>query len=302
LSQNALITGIAGFTGRYMAAELARAGYRVYGLSNNPLEADMPEVAGCHVCNLLDGDGVTAAIAAVRPDVVVHLAAIASVVHSDVEDIYRTNVIGTRHLLDRLAVAAHRPRAVLLASSANIYGNGREGVLDEDTPAAPANDYAVSKLAMEYVARLFAGSLPIIIARPFNYTGIGQDERFLLPKIVAHMRRQAEIIELGNIDVARDFSDVRTVVRCYRALLEAPQAPGGTFNICSGTAYSLSEVIAMAEEIAGHKITVRVNPAFVRANEVRRLLGSRARLEAMIGPVPNIPLDETLRWMLGAGA
>ena len=177
-------------------------------------------------------------------------------------------------------------------------------MLDETTPPAPANDYAVSKLAMEYVAKLYAERLPVVIARPFNYSGMGQAESFLLPKIVNHVRRRAPVIELGNLDVARDFSDVRNVVQIYRQLLEAPTAVGQTFNVCSGKAWSLNEVLGMVRKLSGHDFEVRVNPAFVRANEVKTLLGSRAKLDALSGaaalPVAEIPLHDTLRWMLEA--
>ena len=111
------------------------------------------------------------------------------------------------------------------------------------TPPAPANDYAVSKLAMEYLAKTYSVRLPLIICRPFNYTGVGQAEAFLLPKIVAHVRKGATEIELGNLDVARDFSDVRDVSSIYARLIQTPAAVGATLNICSGKAYTLREVL-----------------------------------------------------------
>ncbi|WP_247646423.1 NAD-dependent epimerase/dehydratase family protein [Deefgea sp. CFH1-16] len=111
------------------------------------------------------------------------------VAHGDVDAIYRSNVVGTRNLLQAIKLAKHRPRAVLLASSANIYGNTDIDCIAESTPPAPANDYAVSKIAMEYVAKLYADDLPLIIVRPFNYTGVGQAPQFLLPKIVGHFAR-----------------------------------------------------------------------------------------------------------------
>jgi nucleoside-diphosphate-sugar epimerase len=211
---------------------------------------------------------------------------------------YKTNVVGTRHLLEALAKGTAPLDAVLLASSANVYGNAMGGVLTEDTLPAPANDYAVSKLAMEYVARLYSDRLPLVLARPFNYTGVGQTESFLIPKIVNHIRRRAAFIELGNLHVARDFSDVRMVVQYYQRLLEIPAAVGQTLNVCSGSAYTLNEVLTMAQEIAGHALEVRVNPAFVRTNEVKQLMGSRARLDAVVGHVPQIGLADTLAWML----
>ncbi len=197
-----------------------------------------------------------------------------------------------------------QPRAILLASSSNIYGNAAVEIIEETVLPAPTNDYAVSKLAMEYMARLWIDRLPIIFARPFNYTGIGQSSVFLLPKIVDHFRRRASVIELGNLDVVRDFSDVRTLVQVYRRLLQlAPdEIPRGeAFNTCSGKGHSLLSVIQMMQEISGHSIEVRVNPEFVRDNEVKVLLGSRAKLEKIIGTVEDIPLVETLRWMYQGG-
>ena len=296
-----LVTGADGFTGRYLAAELQRAGYEVHGLVHKPVAlGKVPGVRALHVADLSDAARLAAVVNEVQPDKVAHLAAIAFVAHGDIEAIYRTNLVGTRHLLEALAQSNAPLDAVLLASSANVYGNSVGGVLDENTPPAPANDYAVSKLAMEYAARLYAGRLPLIMARPFNYTGVGQAESFLIPKIVNHVRRRAPLIELGNLDVARDFSDVRNVVQSYRRLLEAPAAVGQTFNVCSGHAWSLSDVLAMVREISGHDFEVRVNPDFVRQNELKTLLGSRAKLDAVVGEVPEITLRDTLRWMLEA--
>lgn len=296
-----LVTGADGFTGRYLAAELQRAGYEVHGLVHKPIASGkVAGVSALHVADLSDAAGLAAVVNEVQPDKVVHLAAIAFVAHGDIEAIYRTNLVGTRHLLEALAQSKAPLDAVLLASSANVYGNSVGGVLDENTPPAPANDYAVSKLAMEYAARLYAGRLPLITVRPFNYTGVGQAESFLIPKIVNHVRRRAPLIELGNLDVARDFSDVRNVVQLYRRLLEAPAAVGQTFNVCSGQAWSLNDVLAMLREISGHDFEVRVNPAFVRQNEVKTLVGSRAKLDAVVGEVPEIALRDTLRWMLEA--
>lgn len=292
-----LVTGAAGFTGRYLAHALAERGHEVHGLVHTH-EPDLADIVRAHEADLADLDALKKVVAEVRPDHVVHLAAIAFVAHGDIEQMYRTNVVGTRQLLEALAGSATTPSSVLIASSANIYGNAREGVLDETVPAAPANDYGVSKVATEYVAKLYASRLPITVLRPFNYTGRGQSIDFLLPKIVAHARAQAQVIELGNLDVARDFSDVRTVVTAYAKLLTEPAAVGETFNICSGHAVSLREVVEMVSELSGHPLDVRVNPAFVRANEVRTLCGSPDKLEKVIGPLDSIPLRQTLGWML----
>ena len=292
----ALITGLRGFTGRYLAQELRTAGYQVFGTVHGEA-AGKPEE---FVADLSDLDAIRKVVAKVRPDVVAHLAAISFVAHEDIESIYRTNIIGTRNLLQSLAEQEKPPSCVLLASSANVYGNSTEGVLTETTPPNPANDYAVSKLAMEYMAKLWFDKLPIVIVRPFNYTGVGQALNFLLPKIVDHFHRKAGGIELGNLDVWRDFSDVRTVVNIYRRLIEIAPV-GETFNICSGIAVSLEEVLDMMARIAGYRIQVTVNPAFVRANDVKTLCGDPSRLRAVIGDWTLVPLEDTLRWMLGEG-
>ncbi|MGN6789818.1 MAG: NAD-dependent epimerase/dehydratase family protein [Rhodanobacteraceae bacterium] len=290
-----LLTGCHGFTGRYVAAELEAAGYEVVGLAH---DGDPPR-EGVLRANLLDRAAVRRTVSEAHADAVVHLAAISFVAHGDADEIYRTNVVGTRNLLEALADTDVKPRSVVLASSANIYGNAAVEPIDENTPPAPANDYAVSKLAMEYMARLWMDRLPITLVRPFNYTGVGQGENFLVPKIVAHFRRGEKLIELGNTDVARDFSDVRDVARAYAAIVA--KAPAGeVVNFCTGTAHSLGDVLAMMAPIAGYAIEVRVNPSFVRANEVKRLVGSNARLRQLTGFAPAIPLEETLHWMYTA--
>lgn len=293
-----LVTGVAGFTGRYVAAELADAGYEVFGLIHSDGAAS-PNIFPVDLC---DREAVLALVSGLEVDAVVHLAAISFVAHGDVDAIYRVNVVGTRNLLEALTHAPTAPKVVVLASSANIYGNAAVEPITEDTPAAPVNDYAVSKLTMEYMARLWEERLPIVIARPFNYTGVGQGRQFLVPKIVGHYGRNEREIELGNIDVARDFLDVRDVARLYRLIVE--RAPAGTtLNLCSGRAHTLREIIDMAGEIAGYRIDVRVNPAFVRDNEVKRLVGSPRRIGEVLGEYSARPLMDTLAWMIGdAGA
>jgi len=294
-----LVTGVAGFTGRYLAPLLAAAGHEVHGLVEHLPAVAIEGAAHLHVCDLTDASSVANAVRAVRPQRVVHLAGIAFVASSDAKSMYGVNLLGTRHLLEATAALQSVPEAVLLASSANVYGNATEGALDEASPPAPANDYAVSKLAMEYLAKLYASRLPLIICRPFNYTGVGQSESFLLPKIVAHVRRKADSIELGNLDVARDFSDVRDVSAIYARLLDTPAALGQTLNVCSGTAYALRDVLAIVEGIAGLRLDVRVNAILVRKNEVRMLRGNRTKLDALLpDSTERIPLVDTLEWMI----
>ena len=295
-----LITGATGFTGRYLAPKLAAAGYDVHGTAQCGDRGDVDGIATLHSVDLTDLKAVEQVVRDVSPAKVVHLAAIAFVGHSDIAEMYRTNILGTRNLLEALASASDRPAAVLIASSANIYGNSRSGKLDESVPPSPANDYAVTKVATENLVALYHDRLPLIVTRPFNYTGIGQSTDFVIPKIVDHARRRAATIELGNLDVERDFSDVRSIADIYRRLLDCPAAIGGTFNICSGRHYSLAEVIALIEEISDHKMRIAVNPAFVRKNDVHTLYGDNARLSDTIGQLDMPPLRQTLQWMLEA--
>ena len=293
-SKRALITGLHGFTGRYMAAELKAQGYEVFGTGSQA--SDEP---GYLQADLTDAVGLRAVLADLQPDVVVHLAALAFVGHGVADAFCQVNLIGTRNLLEAIAACGKVPDCVLLASSANVYGNASDGMLSEATPPAPANDYAVSKLGMEYMARLWQDRLPLVITRPFNYSGVGQGENFLLSKIVSHFRRRAPVIELGNLDVWRDFSDVRAVVAAYRGLLEAAPV-GQTVNVSSGVAHSLRDVIALCEQITGHRMDVTVNPAFVRANEVKTLTGDNTRLRGLVPGWTTPSLRDTLAWMLDA--
>ena len=292
--KTALVTGASGFTGRHMIAALKTRGYRVVGLGMSNVDTSGADVT--LPCDLTDALAVREAVAQAAPDVVVHLAALAFVGHGDVEAFYRVNVFGTLNLLEALARLDTPPRKILIASSANVYGSPDVEVIDESVCPAPVNHYACSKLVMEHMVRTWFARLPIVIARPFNYTGPGQDERFLIAKIVGHFRRGESSIELGNLDVSRDFSDVADVVTAYLALLES-NAHSVTLNICSNTAHSLREVIGMMESIAGYAIEVKVNPAFVRQNEIPRMLGDNTALRGLVGAVPQTPFITTLQRM-----
>lgn len=293
-----LITGRYGFTGRYAAQELSNAGWDVWGLGAGPAAVDDRRyVQG----DLTDPASLQRAIAAVAPDAVLHLAAIAFVGHGSADDFYRVNLLGTRNLLQALVDTGYGQTSVVLSSSANIYGNSDRSPITETTPPRPVNDYAVSKLAMEHMAMLFADRLPITIARPFNYTGRGQDPKFLVPKIVSHFADRKPVIELGNTEIARDFSDVRDVARAYRLLLDAAPA-GEVVNICSGVPTSLAQILSTCQDITGHEIDVQINPAFVRAQDVKTLTGDPAKLNGLTNIQGRVRFADTLAWMLGDAA
>lgn len=290
-----LITGQGGFTGQYLAGLLRGQGAQVFDLSFSEASG----VAGGNVDLRVD-KAVRECVAAIRPTHVIHLAAISFVGHGDAREFYDVNLFGTLNLLGALGALDRVPEQVLIASSANVYGVPAVEVVDETVCPAPVNHYANSKLAMENMARTWSERLPLVIVRPFNYTGVGQDERFLIPKIVGHVKRRSKILELGNLNVARDFSDVRDVAQSYAKLLDVKEAAGKTVNICTGKAHSLREILDMVFELGGHRPDVRVNPSLVRTNELPRLTGDCRLLASLTGFAPSIPLAETLRWMLSA--
>ncbi len=291
-----LITGADSFTGRYVQRELEGAGFQVAGTVKQILPG-----SGGFQCDLTRLNETIAAVETARPSYVVHLAGVTHVAHADRSDFYRVNLLGTLNLLEALQRSGITPNKIILVSSANVYGNALVEPITESTPVDPVNDYAVSKLAMEQMARLWFERFPILIARPFNYTGVGQSTAFLLPKIVDHFRRRAPVIQLGNIDVARDFSDVRVVARCYAALLTSGLS-GEIVNICSGRGTSIRQVLDAMEMITGHQLEVRTDPSLVRRNEIARLVGSPRKLAETLGTLPQIELPDTLRWMFAEPA
>ncbi len=293
-----LITGANGFTGHYLAKRLARDGHELHGLVYRASGEPVAHLDATHVADLRDLNALSDIIGEVQPEKVVHLAAIAHVAHGDASEMYSANVFGTRNLLQALSNASSSPASMLLVSSANVYGNRREGVLDEGLAPEPANDYGLTKLACEMLGNLYASRLPIITVRPFNYTGRGQSEQFIIPKIVAHAKARRSTIQLGNIDVARDFSDVRAVVDIYARILDTPAAIGGLFNVCSGQAQTLEEVLRLTQELTGHHMEVEVDKTLVRQQEVKSLRGDPSHLRTFIGDLAMPPLRETIAWML----
>lgn len=274
------ITGGRGFTGRFVVPSLAQRGHQPI-----PLRAD-----------ITDAGAVAAEIAAVQPEALLHLAAKAFVQSDDLNEFYDVNQIGAFNVLQ--ALVDHVPGIpVVLASTAQVYGPQAAGLIDETAGIKPWNHYALSKAGMEMGAAFLARSLRITITRPFNYTGVGQEDRYLIPKIVSHFARRAPVIELGNLDVWRDFGDVRAVAEAYATLVDAEP---GLYNICTGRLHSVREVLGMLQDMTGHKPEIRVNPAFVRADDVKELGGDPRRLQAALPAWSPISFEDTLAWMLGA--
>lgn len=282
-----LVTGCSGFTGRHLRRRLESLGHQVWGVGLGD-EDDI-------VCDLTDSWEVRRAVEMVRPHRVVHLAALSFVAHPRPDEFERVNVGGTVNLLDACAHLASPP-AVALASSAAVYGR-QSGRLAEDSGLNPVNAYGRSKLAMEESAAAWASRLPIVVTRPFNYTGPGQDARFLVPKIAAAFRQGDAQLRLGRTDVKRDFSDVRDVVEDYILLLGDKPALGAV-NLCSGVPLSVDEILDAFRRIAGPGPEVVADPALLRADEVDTLSGDPSRLIALTGRGHGIPLERTLADLL----
>ncbi len=284
---NVLLTGARGFTG-VAFTQLAQS----LGHSVSPIRAD-----------LRDLDALRSAVLAHEPDTVLHLAGVSFPAHAQPEEFTQTHVQGTLNLLDSLSSLHRAPKHIVLASSGTVYGNNQDGDFSESSPTLPMGAYAQSKLAMEEAALNHAAGLSIVIARPFNYTGPGQAEQFLIPKLVSHFARRSHTIELGNLAVEREFNDVQMVCNAYLALLEG--APSRQiFNICTGVGHSLTQILEELSRLTAHTIEVHINPLFVRPNDPARIIGNPQKLKQLFHelemPWPQYSLSDTLGRMLAA--
>ena len=285
-----LITGHNGFTGKYIVREAKRVGMECYCLTTDG------SFNSCSV-NLLDFDAVKRTVRQCAPTSVIHLAAVSSVDHADVNEIYKVNVCGTRNVLQALKEVNLKLNNVIVASSGNVYGQKNKSRISEDDSLNPVNDYAISKMAMEFASRLYSPFLPITITRPFNYTGAGQSTRFLIPKIVEAFKNKNEFLELGNLEVKRDFSDVRDVARFYIQLAKK-RGLFDVVNICSGNLISLQDLLNICEFLTGHSLRVKSTEAMKRKNEINVLGGDPSRLDSLLGSPMRHSIRDTLEWML----
>jgi GDP-4-dehydro-6-deoxy-D-mannose reductase len=284
----ALITGGKGFVGQWLAAHLKDRGDEVSVID---IETDVA-----------DGAAVGRVMADIVPDAVYHLAAMTHVGESweHPGQVLRVNVLGTAEILAAARSIESNPR-VLVVSSAEVYGVVTPGQLPlgEDTPTPPASPYAASKLAAEAVAfQAWRGyGQPVIVVRPFNHIGPGQSPNFFVPalakRIVEARRSGARSMPVGTLTTRRDFTDVRDVVVAYRLLIERGE-PGGVYNVCSGRDVAMSEVASQLLELAGADLILETDPSLLRPVDVPVLRGSAARLQAVTGWRPQIPLATSL--------
>jgi nucleoside-diphosphate-sugar epimerase len=290
MQDKVLVTGLGGFTGGYLKRHLEKQGLKVVGLGREALQ-----VENYHQCDLDDPLGLRKVLETECPKYVVHLAAIASPMHIPVSDFYQVNTVGTINLMDSIHGSGVEPKKILIASSANVYGMA-EGFLSETTQLSPMNHYGASKAAMELLLAKYAGELPVVITRPFNYTGIGQSTNFLIPKIIEHYKKKKTVIELGNVDIERDIFGVEEVCAAYSMLLSTDSATG-VYNISSGRAWSLKSILQHLDNLVGYQINVRVNPKFIRSHEAKMIVGDNTKLLEVQKTSPNFSLFDLLERM-----
>ncbi|MEA9994840.1 GDP-mannose 4,6-dehydratase [Pseudomonas sp. 10B1] len=284
-----LITGLSGFTGKHLGVHLSGAGWSIAGLGGQRLEVETDHLEA----DLNDTEALTSWIREIQPSHVIHLAALTHVTQNDALSFYKVNVLGTESLLIALLNSGVPIKKIVIASSANIYGNSKSSPIAETAIPQPVNHYALSKLAMENLLGKWHEKFSILTVRPFNYTGASQSESFVFSKIVGAFSRKEKELRLGNLDVSRDLSDISVVVEAYSRLLDY-DGQNDIFNVCSGRSVSLMDVIDIMEEIAGYRPTIVVDQAFVRSNEIKELYGSPEKLFSAVGKIKIPTLYETL--------
>lgn len=264
-----LVTGGSGFFGQGIMKAFAANGFDVVGTST---KSNGGRLIGC---DIVDFDAVKTAVDDSDPDIIIHSAALSSVTSGKPIDYYTVNVVGTENVL---RAASSRKRRVVLVSTAGVYGNQTTDVLTEDLSPAPVHHYGISKFACERLAVIHGAALDITIVRPFNIIGVGQQEHFIVPKLLRAFANRHVSVRLGNTNVYRDYIDINTASDIMVMIAKQPSTYGQILNLCAGRATSLNELLSIMGSIFGYDIEVIVDPAFVRSSEVWRLIGSNSRL------------------------
>ena len=298
-----LVTGATGFAGGHLVDHLIAVEPSVAALANPrgvAATARHPNVAW-HAVDLLDGPAVREAIAAIRPSVIYHCAGAADVGTSWADPVtpLAVNALGTHHLLEAVRLAGLHA-TVVLAGSATVYRASADAV-SEESPIGPSSPYGVSKLAQEMLGARVT-SFPVVLARPFNHAGPRQAPAFVTSSFA---RQIAEIeaggaspeLSVGNLDARRDITDVRDTVRAYRMLAESGHA-GRPYNICSGRAYRIGDLLEMLLTRARVPITIVSDPARLRPSDQPVILGDPSRTATEIGWLARIPIEDTLSDLL----
>lgn len=301
-----LITGAGGFVGKHLISALKSAGeveiFAAVYKSTSDITDLIPEdhiIAG----DLTDFAYAEKVVSISRPDVVYHLAAL-SVVHSSVGQaiaVMNGNTTISYNILEAVKIAAQKARFIAI-SSGNVYGAVQDinQKLDEKTPIRPLNPYAVSKVTQEMLALQYylAYGLDVVILRPFNHTGIGQTTDFVIPRLAAQFvsiekGSSPPVVEVGNQDTIRDFTDVRDMVSAY--LLAAEQGVSGEiYNIGSSVGHSIKEILEILESLSPTKVEIKVNENFVRTSDVPVLVADTTKFRSITSWEPKISLKQTI--------
>lgn len=302
-STTALVTGASGFVGRHLLNELAReTSWNLVGLARGraDFEADVRVVS----CDLRNRDLVHRVVDRYRPGVIFHLAAQSYVPRSNADPTGTlvNNITGQVNLLEACRALDTSPRIVIV-SSGEIYGpvDVSELPITEDFPFRPQNPYAVSKATQDLLGYQYAvaSDMDIIRARPFNHVGPGQDDRFVVGTfarqvVEVSLGRVEPTILTGNLDVRRDFLDVRDVVSAYRLLAHFGDA-GCAYNVASGTSVRIGDMLQKMIAIADIQVEVQRDPARMRTVDVEDVVGDASLLRSATAWAPRYKLDETLR-------
>jgi GDP-4-dehydro-6-deoxy-D-mannose reductase len=297
-----LVTGATGFAGSHLLDDLLRDHPTVAAWANPGGAAGAAHArVRWQSVDLVDRQAVARAIADLRPSIVYHLAGAAHVGDSWADPVrpLRVNTLGTHHLLEAIRGAElHCP--VLVAGSALVYRPSLEA-LDEDSPIGPPNPYGLSKLTQEVVAARDAWS-PVFLARPFNHAGPRQSPAYVasaFAKQIAEIEAgvAAPVVSVGNLEARRDLTDVRDTVRAYRLLIEKGR-PARPYNICSGRAYRVGDLLETMRSLARTRIEVVVDPKRMRPSDVPLVLGNPTRIANEVGWQATIPIEQTLRDLL----
>jgi GDP-4-dehydro-6-deoxy-D-mannose reductase len=331
----AIVTGACGFVGRYLVRELADNGYEVlatdrYGeppphivgevetgaggaaeriaIEGTTADLALPASVRYRGCNLLDSAAVAALAGEWRPQAVAHLAAQSSagVSYRDPRGTLETNIFGTLNLLEAVRGCGGGPIRFLSVCSSEEYGRrARDDMpLTEESPVEPASPYAVSKAAQGMLSLQYGASYGIeaVVTRSFGHTGPGQTDRFVLPSFAKQCAAigaglAEPVVKVGNLDVVRDFLDVRDVVDAYRMLLEGG-AGGTVYNVCSGAGLNLRSALEELIRIAGAKVDIVTDPERLRPVDVPLMIGDNARLRRDTEWRANVPIERMLRDLL----
>ena len=295
-----LITGAAGFAGSHVVEALGGREDVVGWIHHAPPPQEIAPLATWERVDLLNLSEVRGAIARLKPSAVIHCAGAPNVAHSWRETVtpLSANVLATHHLFDALGRTGARSR-VVVPGSATVYA-ASPTALTEDSPVAPSNPYAVSKLAQEQLALRAAreDGVDVIVTRSFNHTGPRQSAAFAAP----NMARQIAMIEAGvaepviktgNLDAQRDFTDVRDMARAYVAVLRHG-APSTLYNVASGTARVMRSVLDALVARARVKVRIETDPGLLRPSDTPIVLGDATKVRDATGWRPEIPFDQTL--------